>query len=64
MASTRTAPLVKLRSPFSLGQDYVVPPEASPVFVDALIKAGFTRVEEKDEPECLDLPAAPNKKSK
>ena len=44
MASTPTAPLVKLKSPFN-GEVWTVPPECTPAFVEALEVRGFTRVE-------------------
>lgn len=44
MASTSTAPLVQLRSPFN-GELLTVPPDWAPSFVEALVKRGFTRVE-------------------
>jgi hypothetical protein len=49
-ASTPTAPApLKLRSPFSVGELYVVPPDASPAFIAALLERGFTRLD--DDPK-------------
>jgi len=45
LASTPTAPPVKLRSPFN-GEVWTVPPECAPDFVAALELRGFTRVED------------------
>jgi len=45
LASTPTAPLVKLRSPFN-GEVWTVPPDQPPAFVEELIKRGFVRVED------------------
>lgn len=45
--STTTAPLpTMLRSPFN-GAAWPVPPDAAPVMVEALIKAGFVPIEPK-----------------
>ena len=55
MASTPTAPLVQLRSPFN-GEVWTVPPDQPPAFAEALIARGFVRVE--------DPSAKPAKKSK
>jgi hypothetical protein len=54
---------VILRSPFTGGILALPPDYQSPAFIEALITAGFTRIE-KDEPECLELPAPPKRKSK
>jgi len=42
-ASTPTAPLVQLRSPFN-GEVFTVPPDWSPELVAELEKRGFTRI--------------------
>lgn len=51
MASTPTAPLVKLRSPFN-GEVWTVPPEhATRTFIEALVLRGFTRVDDEEQPK-------------
>lgn len=49
--STDTEPSQRwLRSPFN-GQAWPVPPDVTPVMLDALIKAGFQPVEDKPAKE-------------
>jgi hypothetical protein len=46
LASTPTAPLVKLRSPFN-GEVWTVPPDQPDTFIEALVARGFVRVEDE-----------------
>jgi len=44
--ATSTEPQLRLRSPFN-GEAWPVPPEVTPEMLEALLKAGFTKIPPK-----------------